>query len=372
MNAITIMHEIAALAGYTIDASTGDDPKNKARALRRLNAVKSDIISRYGGKWPASYREGWLYTDPLYITGTATFTQNSPVVTGSGVAWTSFMKGWKMIAPDGSAYQVASVDITGTIITLMTRFQGTTIAGAGYTLWHDEYPLYPEVWSLGGIINYKLPERMKEAWPTNMKESYPNPSTVEEPTVYTVLGRKGLNDTTINSGTISSTQNSNVWTGVGTTWLNPSDQTAIMQPGYELTVNGVQYHVRRVNSDTQLETYQMALSNLNNVAYSAKGKNAVVVRFRKPTDQREIHYWYYAKDYPLVNDNDEDWICEMFEEVIMNGAVRKDYLDKNDVARASLSKQEYEDSIKNMKVATEASYTGIRTLGIYLPPEARD
>lgn len=368
MNAITIAHEIAALAGYTIDASTGQDPANKTRAFRRLNQVKSDIVSRYGGRWQPNYREGWLALGALYNTGTATFTQNSSTVTGSGTAWTTSMKGQKIETPDHAYYKIASVQ-SATSLTLSQPFQGATVSGNTYQIWQDEYHLYPDVWAVGGFIDYTLPQRMTEAWNANMKESFPFPATVEEPTIYTVLQRNGMTSK-VTAGTVSVAQNDNVWTGVGTTWLTGSTP---IEPGFEFVVGAYTYHVRQVNSDTELETYQLSvLSVAAGTIYSSRGKNATVVRFRKPTNQQIVHYWYYAKDYPYVNDNDEDWIGEMFNEVIMNGAVRKDYLDKNDVARASLSKQEYEDSIKNMKVAIETQYTGIRTLGIYVPPEARD
>jgi len=336
MNALTIMHEIASLAGYTIDAATGQDPTNKARALRRLNAIKADIISRYGAKWKANYREGWLPLGAIYNTGTALFTNGSVTVTGTSTAWTTSMKGQKILGGDSAYYKIASVQ-SATSLTLTQPYQGTTtLSTQAYQIWQDEYRLYPEVWSIGGFIDYFLPQRMTEAWTSNMKESYPYPTNVEEPTVYTVLNRKGLT-TPITSGTISSTLNSNVWTGSSTTWLSGSNQ---VEPGMMLTVNGVNYTVSQVNSDTELETYQLAQSTMSAQTYTAQGKNCIVVRFRKPTTQRIVHYWYFAKDYPFINDNDEDWIAELFPEVILNGAVLKDYLDKNDVARASLRSEE--------------------------------
>src|SRR5690349_10120694 len=133
------MHEIAALAGYTIDASTGQDPTNKARALRRLNAVKADIISRYGGKWKSAYREGWLPLSAIYNTGTALFTQNSLTVTGIGTVWTTAMKGYKVKGGDNAYYKIASVQ-SSTSLTLTQPYQGaTTLSTQVYQIWQDEY-----------------------------------------------------------------------------------------------------------------------------------------------------------------------------------------------------------------------------------------
>jgi hypothetical protein len=362
------MSEAAALAGYSISATTGSDPANKTRAQRRLNMIKADIISRYGGKWTANYREGWVALSALYNTGTVTFTQNSNTVTGSGTVWTTSMKGQKRLGGDQAYYKIASVQ-SATSLTLTQPYQGPTIASQVYQIWQDEYRLYPEAWAVGGFIDYALPARMTEAWSPNMKDSYPFPTNVEEPTVYTVLHKEGLTST-VSSGTVSGSLNNNVLTGNGTLWLSG---TVPIEPGFEITIGSNTYHVKRVNSDTELETYQQFAVVINSgTSYTAKGKNSIVVRFRKPTNQRIVHYWYYGKDYPFVNDNDEDWIAEQFPRVIVNGMSYFDYIDKNDVARGFNAQQVYEDSIKNMKVATEAAYTGIRTLGIYVPPEARD
>lgn len=362
MNCITLLNEIAALAGFTI-SGTGQDAINKARCLRRLNQIKADVISRYGGKWQPNYREGWLPLVPLYATGTSAFTINSRTVTGSSTLYTTAMKGYKIKGPDGAYYKISSVS-GSTALVLSQPYQGAT-ATINTNIWKDEYRLYPEALSIGGFIDYQLDEAMREVWSRNMKDSYTNPSIVASPDIYTLVGHERLT-ATYSTGTLSASINTNVWTGVGTSWL------ANVEPGMALTVGIYTYHVLRVNSDTELETYQMSVLAVAASTYSAIGKNSVVVRFKGPTDQRVVAYWYWAKDYPFLNDYDEDWIAETYPEVLMDGAVRKDYLDKNDVARASLSTQAYENAIKDMKVAMDGAFTGPRTLGYYIPDEARD
>lgn len=364
MLAIDILREIGALAGYTVDNTTGADPANKTRALRRLNAVKADIISRYGGKWDSNYREGWLPLVPLYSTGTITVTASSNTVTGASTAWTTAFNGMKIMMPDGCYYKIASV-ISATSLVLTQPYQNTTKPGATYFIWQDEYRLYPDVLSIGGFVDYQWEAVLDEAWPRNMKQSYPVPATTELPTVYTVIGRKSM--PTYSIGTISGTLNDNLLVGTSTAWL------ANVEPGAELVIGTVTYHVKEVYSDTSIQLYQyLKAAVVAGSTYVARAKNCVIVRFRQPTSQKVVHYWYWGKDHPAVNDNDEDWVMELYPEVILNGAVRKDYLDKNDVARASLSKQEYEDSIKNMKVANDSNMSGPRTLGYNIPPEARD
>jgi len=139
-----------------------------------------------------------------------------------------------------------------------------------------------------------------------------------------------------------------------------------------ITIGTNTYHVRSVESDTALTLYQGLVAIASGSTYTSQGKNCLLVRFRTPTSQRIVNYWYWAKDRPFINDSDEDWIAEIYSEVLISGAVNKDYLDKNDVARASLSKQVYEDNFKNMKVSEDNAMTGVRTLGYDFPPAARD
>ncbi len=367
MKFIDLVREAGALAGYTVDGSTGQDVINKTRAQRRLNIVKADVISRFAGKWQPNYREGWIPLTPLYNTGTVTLTLNSNTVTGSGTTWTTSMKGRKFLGGDNAYYQIASV-ASATSLILTQPYQGPTVSSQVYQIWQDEYRIYPEAMAVGGFIDYLLPQRAREAFPGDMKESYPFPTNIEEPTVYTLLHRQG-STSAVTTGTVTGSINTNVLTGSGTTWITG---TTPIEPGFSITINSITYHVKRVNSDTELETYQLFTAAIAGLAYSAIGMNSIVIRFRKPTTQRIAHYWYYSKDYPFVNDSDEDWIAEMYPRVLVNGLSYFDYLDKNDVARGFNSQQVFENSIKDMRVALEMAYTGIRTLGIYLPPEARD
>lgn len=362
MICLDLLKELATLAGYSITGTSGADPANKLRALRRINSIKSDVISRFGGRWARNYREGWLALTPLYNTGTVTVSNSSRDVTGDSTVWDSTMVGSKILLGD-AYYKIASVT-SATSLILTQPYQGTSLIASTYQIWKDEYLLYPEVLSVGGFLDYQLPMVMNEAWPRNMKDSYTKPVNSDIPTVYTVIGNK--NGSNYSTGTVSGTINTNTLTGVGTAWL------ANLEPGAEITIGSYTYHVRSIESDTSLTLYQNLVVAPSSSSYSAKLKNCVIVRFKGPTDQRVVHYWYWAKDYPFVNDNDEDWIAEIYSEVLISGAVNKDYLDKNDVARASLSKQVYEDNIKNAKVSEDNAYVGIRTLGYDVPSSARD
>lgn len=364
MNAFDLAKEAAAEGGYSITGSSGQDPINKIRAFRRLNIVKADIISRYGGKWDSNYQEGWLALAPLYSTGTATFTLNSRTVTGVGTAWDTTYNRSKILGPDGAYYKIASVTDVTTIV-LTHPYQGPTATGSTYLIWKDEYRLFPVVHVIGGFVDYVAPQTLHEAWPRNMKTSFPRPISNDSTDVYTVIGRDRTTPV-YSTGTVTGSLNDNALTGVGTSWLSN------LEPGYEITIGSNTYHVRRINSDTSLDLYQSLMVAVTGATYSSKGKNAIIVRFQAPTTQRIVNYWFWGKDYPAVNDNDEDWICEMYPRVVVNGLMYFDYIDKNDVARASTSHQVYENAIKDMKVAVDNAFSGVRTLGYDIPEDARD
>lgn len=364
MNALDLAKEAAAEGGYTITGSSGQDPTNKIRAFRRLNIVKADIISRYGGKWDSNYHEGWLPLVPLYTTGTVSFVQGSRTVTGVGTAWDSTYNRAKILGADGAYYKIASVTDATTIV-LTQPYQGPTVSTVTYLIWKDEYRLYPAVHVIGGFVDYVSPQTLSETWPRNMKTSFPASVANSSLDVYTVIGRDRVT-AVYSTGTVTGSVNDTALTGVGTSWLSN------LEPGYEITIGSNTYHVRRVNSDTSLDLYQSLVVAVSGSTYSAKGKNSITIRFQAPTTQRVVSYWYWAKDYPFVNDNDEDWMAEMYPRVIVNGLMYFDYIDKNDVARASTSHQVYENAIKDMKVAVDNAFSGVRTLGYDIPEDARD
>jgi hypothetical protein len=370
MNNLTLMSEAAAQAGYytpgfITSSPTGQDAINKTRAQRRINVIKADLVSRFGGRWPSNYREGWLALTPVYQTGTALFTLNSRTVTGSGTTWTTAMKGRKIMASDGAFYKIASV-ASSTSIILTEPYQGVTTSGYSYLIWQDEYTLYPEVLSVGGFVDYSLPAVMDESWQKAMKTSYPKQSSQESASPYVVIGRQRYLDA-YSTGTVSGSANSNILTGAGTSWMDN------IKPGYEITIGSYTYHVARINSDTEIELYQQLVSAVSALtAYSSKGKNAITVRFKGPTSQQIVHYWYWGKDYPFVNDNDEDWVAEQFPKVLINGMTYYDYIDKNDPVRADRASIAYENSVKDMKTSEDNAYTGTRTLGLNIPSEARE
>jgi len=90
-----------------------------------------DIGAANAGTW------GVAYTPPTYVTGTATFTNDSATVTGQGTAWTAangvYPGAWIQNNADKHYYQVQTVN-SATQLTLTTTYKGATAANSAYTL----------------------------------------------------------------------------------------------------------------------------------------------------------------------------------------------------------------------------------------------
>lgn len=365
MNLLTAAKEVAKLAGYVITGTDTQSVADKASALRRINAIRADIVSRFSGRWASLYREGWLPLVAVYGTGTVTVTLGSRTVTGSGTTWTAAMVGRKFLGPDSAYYKIIGF-ISTTSITLSEPYQSATASGGVYQIWKDEYVLYPEVFSLIDFINYSLPEQMREYTNRYARSIYPRATANESARGYQIIGRK-RNVAGYSTGTLSGTINTRTLTGSGTSWFDN------IQPGFEITIGSYTYHVDTVDSDTQLTLVEDLVATVAALTtYSARGRNALVVRFLAPSSQIIVGYSYYTKSYPLVNDNDEDWLLELYPHLVINGMVRWDYLDKNDPVRAQQAVQLYENDLHNAHVADAGQFTGTYCVPLDIPDNIRD
>lgn len=88
--------------------------------------------------WKHFESEYTFTTDPVYNTGTATFTNGSTTVAGSGTTWLSTHTGWR-IRKSGDVQSYGVTYVGATSLTLDTEYQGTTEADATYVLFHNEY-----------------------------------------------------------------------------------------------------------------------------------------------------------------------------------------------------------------------------------------
>jgi hypothetical protein len=365
MKLLDAAKEVASLAGYSITGTDAQSVSDKARAIRRINAIRADLISQFSGRWSGQYREGWLSLVPVYTTGTVDVTQGSRTVTGSGTTFTAAMVGRKFLGPDNAYYKVIAVAST-TSLTLSEAYQGTTATGSLYQIWKDEYVLYPDVFSLIAVTNYIEPGQASEYTNKQGRAAYPRATANELPRFYELVGRR-RNVASYSTGTVSGTINTRVLTGSGTSWFDN------IQPGYEITVGAYTYHVDTVDSDTQVTLVEDLVATVAALTtYSARGRNALVIRFLAPSSQTVVNYPYYSKIYPLVNDNDEDWLLELYPHLVIDGVLKWDFLDKNDPVRSQLATQSYKDDTSNAHVSDAGMFGGTASVGLNIPTNERE
>ena len=88
------------------------DSATLASVKEMLNTRYREICARKKWKWLRDDSMS-LYLNDTYTTGTATATNGSPIVTGTGTSWTEDMKGW-FFRPTGAQnnYRVTAVQST--------------------------------------------------------------------------------------------------------------------------------------------------------------------------------------------------------------------------------------------------------------------
>lgn len=365
MTLLDLAKEVASIAGYSITGSDSQSTSDKARALRRVNLSRSKIAACFSGRWAALYKEGWLPLVAVYGTGTVTVTLNSRTVTGSGTTWTSTMVGRKFLGPDSMYYKIAAVAST-TSLSLTEPYQSATASGGAYQIWKDEYVLYPDVYSLIDFVNYISPSQMREYTNKAGRLAYPRATANETPNYFSIVGRK-QNIASYSTGTVSGSINTRTLTGSGTLWFDN------IQPGFEITIGSYIYHVDTVDSDTQLtlvEDLVVAVSALT--TYSSRGRNALIVRFLAPSSQTMVSYGYYSKVYPLVNDNDEDWLTELYPHLVIDEVMKNDHLDKKDPNTVMIAAQLFEKDLSDAHTADAGAFGGTPTVGLDIPSSARE
>ncbi len=164
------------------------------------------------------------YGFPNYTTGTATFTQSSTAVTGSGTAWTADLLGATILRTgDTVGYTITAVP-SATSLTLGSAYAGATQAGQSYAIWNPPAGLSP---------------------------------------LY-------------NTGTATFTQNSTTVTGSGTTWYNVFVGAWIVNAANPQAV----YKITAVASTTSLTIYPAyAGTTAAGQTYAISGETDVAQEF---------------------------------------------------------------------------------------------
>ena len=132
MNFGSLIAEVGSIL-HMDTAAGGEDEATIKRAL--------EWAGRYiwtARPWPERKAVATISTVAPYSTGTATFTNASASVSGSGTTWTGFSARKMATAYNAPFYRILSVG-GATAVTLARTYLEATATGSGYVVYQDEY-----------------------------------------------------------------------------------------------------------------------------------------------------------------------------------------------------------------------------------------
>ena len=132
------------------------------QAKRYINSALHDMHTNPAQLMPWAIRRGVLLTNAPYSTGTVSITTatSRTAVTGSGTLWNTDSNnlgfnnarvGGKIkVGSTPEVYEVSAVG-SDTTLTLGSRYTGTTLSGASYQYFEDEYALASDFWRISDL-----------------------------------------------------------------------------------------------------------------------------------------------------------------------------------------------------------------------------
>lgn len=132
MNFGSLIAEVGSI--LHMDTSAGSE--DEATIKRALNWADRYVWTARA--WPERKAVTTISTVATYSTGTATFTNASASVTGSGTTWTGFAARKMALALNSPFYRILSVG-SATAVTLARTYLETTASASNYLIYQDEY-----------------------------------------------------------------------------------------------------------------------------------------------------------------------------------------------------------------------------------------
>ena len=277
----------------TISQFTGDRPYVKSLA----NDVVATICGMH--EWPFLWTTDWFQTTAEYAESTVTVTDSSATVTGDSTTFTEAMVGRKFRAGNDSAYYTIKAYVSATELTLDQEYQGTTTAGASYSIYKDEYLLGAQVDAQKRIRQAENGIAIFSLSATEFDDWYPSQQGTGIPGLDVFSGRAVK---TYSTGTVALPASFRTLTGVGTLWTTAEG----VGRGTKLKIGTSLFTVKTVDSATQITLYEAngTTAVSAGTAYTALLENYVVQLHAAPVE--ELTFYYRFQRIPAVMDADND------------------------------------------------------------------
>ena len=308
------------------DVENISNVKSQRVLVNRSIQIALDRVFEYHD-WPYYIQDkGVIETVDDYATGTVAITNGTKAIAGTDTVFTASMVGRKIrIGGENPYYRIASFTST-TAITLEDNFQGTTVTAATYVIYKDEYRLAPDV------DKYKLLRQAENSvaifslHPSRFDERFTMPNSYADP-VYEIMEGTLLDTYTTGTVTLSGTTVTGSATALWTS-VEGLGRLSIIRIG-----NNV-YHIKSVDSDTQLTTYETMTTVATATAYEITLNNLRVQLYHIPSAQKLIYYRYFRRPAILANDYDIPDMPHSFHWVLMYGALSIVLMQKGDIQKA--------------------------------------
>ena len=290
------MRFIDIISDSEVIANVGTTRRNLLR--RAVQQKFFEYAASYD--WP-HYRDiGTITTINDYTDGTVTVTAGSTTVTGASTTFTEAMVGRKFRVGTENHFFYIDAFVSTTELTLRDAYRGTGGASQTYTIFQDEYKLDANTHKLldlrqvqDSLMMIGLPYLEMDRW-------FPDPDTLQDPTFFSVIGRR---DDRYATGTVAVTSGSSTLTGTSTLWTTVPGLTR----GSRISITDTDevFTVNTIASDTSLTVYEVPATTDASSAYRIFLNNILVQLRDVPDAARLLYYRKQRLPYPLVNDEDE-------------------------------------------------------------------
>lgn len=122
--------------GSTLHMDTSSGSEDETTIKRAINWAGRYAFTAY--PWPERKAVSVITTVAPYSTGTATATENSAAVTGSGTAWSGYTRRKFALGYNAPFYRI-SANASTTALTLARNYIEDTATASTYVVYQDEY-----------------------------------------------------------------------------------------------------------------------------------------------------------------------------------------------------------------------------------------
>lgn len=304
-----------------------------------VNRAYLDFNGKFSWPW---LRDRFSVNTILNDTvGTVNVTKGSRTITGTGTAFATAQEGQVfLIRPrEDRLYIIKKVNSANELL-LEQPYNEATATGQSYIIWHKYYTLASEV---NNFEDFYI-EELKLFW-SHIKEWDDKAKAASVTGDIRMWSIWGYDYTTRSdsTGTVSITKDARTVTGVSTLFI-----TNNVQPGDKITFNGTEsYHIRSIDSETQLTIVELATTTRSGVAYTVVSEQAPTVVFDaiNQTRSQVISYTYKRKTYPMQNDNEVPNLDRQFWDILVIGGMLYGYEFLGD-DRQTIQQQLFDKAIR--------------------------